>query len=50
MSGGVLAELGRKDDAIARYQRGVEVATTKGDQHARNELASALAAAEDAAS
>ncbi len=48
MSGGVLAELGRKDDAIARYQRGVEVATAKGDQHARNELASALAAAQDA--
>jgi tetratricopeptide (TPR) repeat protein len=48
MSGGVLAELGRRDDAIARYRRGIEVATTKGDHHAKGELESALTAAEDA--
>lgn len=47
MSGGVLAELGRRDEAIARYRRGIEVATTKGDHHAKGELESALAAAEE---
>ncbi len=49
MSGGVLSELGRRDDAIARYRRGIEVATRKGDLHAKGELESALAAAEDLA-
>ncbi|HUQ05729.1 MAG TPA: tetratricopeptide repeat protein [Kofleriaceae bacterium] len=49
MSGGVLAELGRRDDALARYQRGIEVATTKGDHHAKGELESAFHAAQDAA-
>lgn len=49
MSGGVLAELGRRADAIARYQRGIEVATKKGDHHAKGELESALHAANDAA-
>ncbi len=48
MSGGLLAELGRRDDSIARYRRGVEVAASRGDQHAKNELEAALAAAEDA--
>lgn len=43
MSGGVLAQLGRRDDAVARYRRGVEVATTRGDLHAKKELESALA-------
>jgi tetratricopeptide (TPR) repeat protein len=49
MSGGVLAELGRRDDAIARYRTGIEVALKKGDHHAKGELESALHAAEDAA-
>ena len=42
MAGGTLAALGRKDEAAALYRRGVEVATRKGDLHARGELASAL--------
>ena len=47
MSGGVLAELGRRDEAIARYRRGIEVATARGDHHAKGELESALSAAVD---
>jgi tetratricopeptide (TPR) repeat protein len=42
MAGGTLAALGRKDEAAAVYRQGVEVATRKGDLHARGELASAL--------
>jgi len=42
MAGGTLAGLGRKDEAAAIYRRGVEVATRKGDPHARGELESAL--------
>jgi tetratricopeptide (TPR) repeat protein len=42
MAGGTLAGLGRKDEAAAIYRRGVEVATRKGDLHARGELESAL--------
>jgi tetratricopeptide (TPR) repeat protein len=38
MAGGTLVALGRKDEAIGVYQRGVEVATREGDQHARREL------------
>ena len=34
--------LGRKDEASAIYQQGIEVATRRGDQHARRELESAL--------
>jgi predicted Zn-dependent protease len=42
MAGGTLAGLGRKDEAATIYRRGVEVATRKGDLHARGELESAL--------
>lgn len=42
MAGGTLTGLGRKDEAAAVYRRGVEVATRKGDPHARGELESAL--------
>ena len=43
MAGGTLVALGRKSDAADVYRRGVEVATRRGDQHARGELESALA-------
>ncbi|HEY3805280.1 MAG TPA: tetratricopeptide repeat protein [Kofleriaceae bacterium] len=43
MAGGTLAALGRKTDAADAYRRGIEVATRRGDQHARRELESALA-------
>ncbi len=42
MAGGTLVSLGRKDEAAAIYRRGIEVATTARDQHARGELESAL--------
>jgi predicted Zn-dependent protease len=42
MAGGTLVGLGRKAEAAAVYRRGVEVATRKGDPHARGELESAL--------
>jgi Tfp pilus assembly protein PilF len=42
MAGGTLSGLGRKDEAAVVYRRGVEVATRKGDAHARGELESAL--------
>jgi predicted Zn-dependent protease len=42
MAGGTLVSLGRKEEAAAIYQRGVEVASKTGDQHARRELESAL--------
>lgn len=43
MAGGTLVALGRKDEAAAIYGKGIEVATKRGDQHARRELESALA-------
>lgn len=43
MAGGTLTALGRKDEAISTYRKGIEVATRRGDQHARRELESALA-------
>jgi len=43
MAGGTLVAMGRKDDAANVYRRGVEVATRRGDQHARGELETALA-------
>ena len=43
MAGGTLAGLGRKDEAAGIYRQGVEVATKRGDQHARRELEAALA-------
>ncbi|MBK9032488.1 MAG: tetratricopeptide repeat protein [Myxococcales bacterium] len=45
MAGGVAAKLGRADRAIELYTRGIEVATARGDTHARGELQSALAEA-----
>ena len=42
MAGGTLVALGRRDEATAIYQRGIDVATRKGDAHARGELESAL--------
>lgn len=41
-AGGTLVSLGRKDDAANVYRRGIEVASQRGDQHARRELESAL--------
>jgi tetratricopeptide (TPR) repeat protein len=43
MAGGTLIGLGRKDEAIAVFQKGIEVASRRGDQHARGELEQALA-------
>ena len=43
MAGGTLLSLGRKDDASAIYRQGIDVATRRGDQHARRELQDALA-------
>lgn len=43
MAGGTLVALGRKDEAAATYRQGIEVATRRGDQHARRELEAALA-------
>jgi tetratricopeptide (TPR) repeat protein len=43
MAGGTLVALGRKDEAATTYRKGIEVATRRGDQHARRELESALA-------
>jgi hypothetical protein len=43
MAGGTLVALSRKDEAATIYRKGIEVATRRGDQHARRELESALA-------
>ena len=43
MAGGTLVGLGRRDEAAAIYRKGIEVATRRGDQHARRELEAALA-------
>lgn len=43
MAGGTLVSLGRKDQAADTYRKGIEVATARGDQHARRELEGALA-------
>ena len=42
MAGGTLVALGRKDEAADIYRKGIEVATRRGDQHARGELETAL--------
>jgi tetratricopeptide (TPR) repeat protein len=42
MAGGTLVALGRRDEAAAVYRRGIDVASRKGDAHARGELESAL--------
>jgi tetratricopeptide (TPR) repeat protein len=41
-AGQTLERLGRLEEARAVYQRGIEVTTSKGDQHARSELQVAL--------
>lgn len=48
MAGGVAQQLGRADAARDLYRRGIDVATARGDAHARGELQSALASAEAA--
>ena len=42
MAGGTLSALGRRDEAADVYRRGIEVATRRGDAHARGELEAAL--------
>ncbi len=42
MAGGTLVALSRRDEAAAVYRRGIEVASQKGDAHARGELETAL--------
>jgi Tfp pilus assembly protein PilF len=41
-AGQTLERLGKLDEARQVYQKGVEVTTRKGDQHARSELEGAL--------
>ena len=43
MAGDTLLGLDRKAEAAEIYRKGVEVATRRGDQHARGELEAALA-------
>jgi tetratricopeptide (TPR) repeat protein len=43
MAGGTLVALGRRDEAADVYQRGIDTAARKGDQHAHRELEAALA-------
>ncbi|HEY1552767.1 MAG TPA: tetratricopeptide repeat protein [Kofleriaceae bacterium] len=43
MAAGTLVALSRRDEAAAVFRSGIEVATRRGDQHARGELESALA-------
>jgi len=43
MAGGNLRELGELEQAASIYRQGIEVATRRGDSHARRELESALA-------
>lgn len=43
MSGNNLVDLGRKDDAIAVYKRGIEMSQKKSDAHTKRELEAALA-------
>ena len=42
MAGGTLVGLGRNAQAAAIYRQGIEVATHRGDQHARRELEAAV--------
>lgn len=48
MHGNLLEAMGRGADAVAIYQRGIEVASAASDDHAVSELASALAEAQAA--
>jgi predicted Zn-dependent protease len=42
MAGETLVALSRKDEAAVVYRKGIEVASARGDQHARRELEGAL--------
>jgi tetratricopeptide (TPR) repeat protein len=42
MAGGTLAALGRSAEAADVYRRGIDVASRRGDSHARRELETAL--------
>jgi predicted Zn-dependent protease len=42
MAGGTLVALGRSAEAAEIYRRGIDVATRRGDSHARRELETAL--------
>jgi tetratricopeptide (TPR) repeat protein len=41
-AGKAYEKLDRKDDALATYRKGIEVASRSGDQHAQSELQAAL--------
>ena len=41
-AGRVLTKMGRIEDARAWYEKGIEVTTRSGDQHARGEIEAAL--------
>ena len=41
-AGKVLEHLGRRNDARAMYERGIQTSHRTGDEHARGELAAAL--------
>jgi Flp pilus assembly protein TadD len=41
-AGQTLERMGRRDEARAVYEKGIEVTTRKGDMHARSELQGAL--------
>jgi Flp pilus assembly protein TadD len=41
-AGQTLERMGRRDEARAVYEKGIEVTTRKGDNHARSELQGAL--------
>lgn len=43
MAGGTAVALGQRAEAAVIYRKGIEVATQRGDTHARGELDSALA-------
>ncbi len=43
MAGQQLAKLGRNNDAITVYQRGIEEANRQGNNHAANEMQAFLA-------
>jgi tetratricopeptide (TPR) repeat protein len=47
MSGSTLEALGRQQDAADVYRRGIEMSGSKGDQHAKSELETALAQLDD---
>jgi tetratricopeptide (TPR) repeat protein len=50
MHGNLLETMGRGAEAVAVYERGIEVASAASDDHAASELAAALQAARDALS